>query len=180
MVRGPSGTRLEGIAPSNIYQSADGSWVVIAANQDTVFRRLCEAMGRPELSSDARFANHVARGRNQDDLDAIIAQWPAQRLPTDIIDVLSAAGVIAGPINTVADVVQDPQLKAREMLVEHFDERLGRSVLGPGVVPVLSESPGGVRNAGPARPGQDNDDVYVGLLGKSAQDIERLRAEGVL
>ncbi|EUA49722.1 coA-transferase III family protein [Mycobacteroides abscessus 1948] len=180
VVRGPSGTRLEGIAPSNIYQSADGSWVVIAANQDTVFRRLCEAMGRPELSSDARFANHVARGRNQDDLDAIIAQWAAQRLPTDIIDVLSAAGVIAGPINTVADVVQDPQLKAREMLVEHFDERLGRSVLGPGVVPVLSESPGGVRNAGPARPGQDNDDVYVGLLGKSAQDIERLRAEGVL
>ncbi|MBN7552338.1 CoA transferase, partial [Mycobacteroides abscessus subsp. abscessus] len=71
VVRGPSGTRLEGIAPSNIYQSADGSWVVIAANQDTVFRRLCEAMGRPELSSDARFANHVARGRNQDDLDAI-------------------------------------------------------------------------------------------------------------
>lgn len=154
--------------------------MVIAANQDTVFRRLCEAMGRPELGSDARFANHVARGRNQDELDAIIAQWAAQRQPTDIIDVLSAAGVIAGPINTVADVVQDPQLKAREMLVEHFDERLGRSVLGPGVVPVLSESPGGVRNAGPARPGQDNDDVYVGLLGKSAQDIERLRAEGVL
>ncbi|CPV90865.1 Putative L-carnitine dehydratase [Mycobacteroides abscessus] len=105
VVRGPSGTRLEGIAPSNIYQSADGSWVVIAANQDTVFRRLCEAMGRPELGSDARFANHVARGRNQDELDAIIAQWAAQRQPTDIIDVLSAAGVIAGPINTVADVV---------------------------------------------------------------------------
>lgn len=180
VVRGPSGTRLEGIAPSNIYQSADGSWVVIAANQDTVFRRLCEAMGQPELSSDERFVNHVARGRNQDELDAIIARWAAQRLPTDIIDLLSAAGVIAGPIKTVADVVQDPQLKAREMLVEHFDERLGRSVLGPGVVPVLSESPGGVRNAGPAYPGQHNDDVYGGLLGMSVHDIERLRTEGVL
>lgn len=180
VVRGPSGTRLEGIAPSNIYQSADGSWVVIAANQDTVFRRLCEAMDQPELSTDDRFVNHVARGRNQDELDAIIAAWAARRLPADIIDVLSAAGVIAGPINTVADVVQDPQLKAREMLVEHFDERLGRSVLGPGVVPVLSESPGGVRNAGPARPGQHNEDVFVGLLGKSAADIDKLRAEGVL
>ncbi|TDZ44315.1 CaiB/BaiF CoA transferase family protein [Mycobacteroides franklinii] len=180
VVRGPSGTRLEGIAPSNIYQSADGSWVVIAANQDTVFRRLCEAMDQPELSSDERFADHVARGRNQDELDAIIAGWAAQRVPADIIDVLSAAGVIAGPINTVADVVQDPQLKAREMLVEHFDERLGRSVLGPGVVPVLSESPGGVRSAGPARPGQHNEDVYVRLLGRSAAEIESLRVQGVL
>ncbi|MBA0046556.1 CoA transferase [Mycobacterium sp. NPDC050853] len=180
VVRGPSGTRLEGIAPSNIYQAADGSWVVIAANQDTVFRRLCEAMEQSELSSDERFVNHVARGRNQDELDAIIADWALQRKPADIIEVLSAAGVIAGPINTVADVVQDPQLKAREMLVEHFDERLGRSVLGPGVVPVLSESPGSVRNAGPARPGQHNEEVYVGLLGRSAADIESLRAEGVL
>lgn len=180
VVRGPSGTRLEGIAPSNIYQSADGSWVVIAANQDTVFRRLCEAMDQPELSSDERFADHIARGRNQDELDAIIAGWAAQRVPADIIDVLSAAGVIAGPINTVADVVQDPQLKAREMLVEHFDERLGRSVLGPGVVPVLSESPGGVRSAGPARPGQHNEDVYVRLLGRSAAEIESLRVQGVL
>ncbi|KRQ19150.1 MULTISPECIES: CaiB/BaiF CoA-transferase family protein [Mycobacteroides] len=180
VVRGPSGTRLEGIAPSNIYQSADGSWVVIAANQDTVFRRLCEAMDQPQLSTDERFVDHVARGRNQDELDAIIAEWAAGRLPADIIDVLSAAGVIAGPINTVADVVQDPQLKAREMLVEHFDERLDRSVLGPGVVPVLSESPGGVRNAGPARPGQHNEDVFGGLLGRSADDIEKLRAEGVV
>ena len=82
VVRGPSGTRLEGIAPSNIYQSADHSWVVIAANQDTVFRRLCAAMGQPELAADERFVDHVARGRNQDDLDAIIAAWAAQRQPT--------------------------------------------------------------------------------------------------
>jgi crotonobetainyl-CoA:carnitine CoA-transferase CaiB-like acyl-CoA transferase len=180
VVRGPSGTRLEGIAPSNIYRSTDGSWVVIAANQDTVFARLCQAMSRPELATDDRFATHGARGRNQDELDKIIGAWAAERQPGEIIETLGAAGVIAGPINTVAEVVNDPQLRARDMLVEHYDERLARTVLGPGVVPVLSESPGSVRNAGPARPGQHNDDVYIGLLGKTADELEQLRTEEVL
>ncbi len=180
VVRGPSGTRLEGIAPSNIYRTADGSWVVIAANQDTVFRRLCAAMGQPELAVDDRFADHRARGRNQDELDKIIGDWAAERQPVDIIETLSAAGVIAGPINTVADVVEDPQLRARGMIAEHWDERVGRAVLGPGIVPVLSESPGTIRNAGPARPGQHNDEVYAGILGKTADELAELRAEGVL
>ena len=180
VVRGPSGTRLEGIAPSNIYQSADGSWVVIAANQDTVFRRLCAAMGQPELAADPRFVDHGARGRNQDELDALIGAWAAERRPDDIIDTLSAAGVIAGPINTVAEVVDDPQFRARGMLVEHFDERIGRNVLGPGVVPVLSESPGGVRSAGPARPGQHNAEVYGELLGRSPEELATLTEQGVL
>jgi len=180
VVRGPSGTRLEGIAPSNIYRSADDSWVVIAANQDTVFRRLCAAMGRPELSTDDRFANHAARGRNQDELDTIIADWAATRPPGEIIAELGAAGVISGPINTVAEVVNDPQLRARGMLVDHYDERIGRTVLGPGVVPTLSETPGTVRNAGPAEPGQHNTEVYTELLGIGEADLESLRAKGVL
>lgn len=180
VVRGPSGTRLEGIAPSNIYQTADGSWVVIAANQDTVFRRLCAAMGQAELATDDRFVDHGARGRNQDELDAIIGEWASKREPSEIIETLSAAGVIAGPINTVAEVVHDEQLRARGMLVEHFDERIGRPVLGPGVIPVLSESPGGVRTAGPARPGQHNQEVFEGILGKSPADIAQLAAQGVL
>lgn len=180
VVRGPSGTRLEGIAPSNIYRTADDSWVVIAANQDTVFRRLCAAMDQPDLATDSRFVDHVARGRNQDALDTIISDWAAQRQPEDIIETLSAAGVISGPINTVAEVVRDPQLRARGMLVDHYDERIGRNVLGPGVIPVLSETPGGVRNAGPARPGQHNAEVYGELLGLSADEIADLATEGVL
>jgi len=154
--------------------------VVIAANQDTVFARLCTAMGRPELATDDRFATHVARGRNQDELDKIIGDWAAQRQPGAIIETLSAAGVIAGPINTVAEVVNDPQLRARGMLVEHYDERVGRNVLGPGIVPLLSESPGSIRNAGPAHPGQHNNEVYIELLGKTVEQLEELRGEGVL
>ncbi|OAN40643.1 CaiB/BaiF CoA transferase family protein [Mycolicibacterium iranicum] len=180
IVRGPSGTRLEGIAPSNIYPTADGSWVVIAANQDTVFRRLCAAMGQADLATDERFADHVARGRNQDELDAIIGAWAAERQPGDIIATLSEAGVISGPINTVAEVVEDPQLQARGMIADHWDERVGRNIKGPGVVPVLSETPGTIRYAGSARPGQHNEDVYCGLLGRSPDELDVLRKDGVL
>ncbi|CAN5362174.1 CoA transferase [soil metagenome] len=180
VVRGPSGTRLEGIAPSNIYRSADGSWVVIAANQDTVFRRLCTAMGQPELATDPRFADHVARGHNQDELDKLIGDWAADRQPEEIIETLSAAGVIAGPINTVAEVVTDPQLRSRGMLVDHWDERIERNVLGPGVVPTFSKSPGSVRFSGSSRPGQHNGDIYRDLLGRTDEELTQLRTEGVL
>ena len=180
VVRGPSGTRLEGIAPSNIYRTADDSWVVIAASQDTVFRRLCGAMGQPELATDDRFVNHVARGRNQDELDKIIGDWAAHRQPADIIETLSQAGVISGPINTVAEVVQDPQLLSRGMIADHWDERVSRNVKGPGVVPVLSESPGTIRCAGSARPGQHNQEIYGGLLGHSTDEVVQLQKEGVL
>ena len=180
VVRGPSGTRLEGIAPSNIYPTADGSWVVIAANQDTVFRRLCTAMGRPDLAVDERFADHVGRGRNQDVLDEIIAAWAVQRRPNEVIATLSAAGVVSGPINTVADVVADPQLLARGMIADHWDERIGRNVKGPGVVPVLSDTPGTIRRGGSATPGQHNAEIYGDLLGRSSDELDGLRAEGVL
>lgn len=180
VVRGPSGTRLEGIAPSNIYPTADGSWVVIAANQDTVFRRLCGAMGQPELATDERFADHVSRGRNQDAIDEIIAAWAAERQPAEIIATLSEAGVISGPINTVAEVVTDPQLLSRGMIADHWDERIERYVKGPGVVPVLSETPGTIRSGGSLTPGQHNDEVYGELLGRSADELASLRTEGIL
>jgi formyl-CoA transferase len=137
-------------------------------------------MGQPELATDDRFVNHVARGRNQDEIDKIIAAWAAERQPADIISTLSEAGVISGPINTVAEVVTDPQLVARGMIADHWDERIGRNVKGPGVVPVLSETPGTIRSAGSVEPGQHNDEVYGELLGRSADELETLRKEGVL
>jgi len=88
--------------------------------------------------------------------------------------------VISGPINTVAEVVADPQLLSRGMIADHWDDRIARNVKGPGVVPVLSESPGTIRSAGPARPGLHNDEVYSGLLGRTAEEITQLCGEGVL
>lgn len=180
IVRGPSGTRLEGIAPSNLYATRDGSWVVIAANQDTVFARLCAVMGQPELAADPRYADHVARGRNQDELDDLIAQWVAVQDSSTLVDRLTDAGVVAGPVNTVADVVEDPQLLAREMIVDHYDERIGAAVRGPGVVPKLSATPGSVRSAGAPTPGTHNAEVYRELLGRDAEDQARLHAAGVI
>ena len=180
VVRGPSGTRLDGIAPSNLYPTRDGTHVIIAANQDTVFKRLCAAMGQPELAEDPRFADHAARGRNQDELDALIGTWSAGFGAAELSEKLSAAGVVVGPVNTVAEVVADPHLRERGMIAEHYDARIGRTVLGPGIVPRLTATPGRIRNAGPAQPGVDNDEVYRGVLGMTADDIAELHAAGVI
>ncbi|MDV8001301.1 CaiB/BaiF CoA-transferase family protein [Rhodococcus sp. IEGM 1408] len=180
VIRGPSGTRLEGIAPSNLYQSSDGVWVIIAANQDTVFRRLCGAMGRPELAHDPRFVDHSARGANQDEIDGIIADWAGQRPAEEIRSVLDAAGVVVGPVNTVADVMVDEQFLARGMLVPHTVPGVHDTVLGPGVVPVLDTTPGSVRRGGAPEPGWDNRAVYSDLLGLDDERLADLTARGVI
>jgi succinyl-CoA---D-citramalate CoA-transferase len=179
IVRGPQGTNLKGIAPSNIFRSHDGKWMVIAANADGPFRRLCGAMGRPELLEDERFATHLARGENQDAIEGIIADWAAELDATEIDEVLNEAGVICGPIYTVADIFEDPQYREREMLVEQEDPELG-PLIGPGVVPKLSRTPGAVRWSAPWDEGSHNDEVYCGLLGLGVDALAQLRADGVV
>jgi formyl-CoA transferase len=178
-VRGPGGTKLDGIAPSNIFKSRDGKWMVIAANSDILFARLCAVMERPELATDERFASHVARGRNQDEIDGIVAAWAVLRDAAEIDDVLNEAGVICGPIYTIADIFDDPQVRAREMLVEAEDPEFG-SYLGPGVIPKLSATPGSVRWSATWTPGSHNDEVYGDLLGLPAAELASLRTEGVI
>jgi len=179
-VRQPGGTRLDGIAPSNLFQSADGTWVIVAANQDTVFRRLCAAMGQPELASDPRFATHVARGRNQDEIDGIVADFAAKYEAPTLTRLLDEAGVVVGPVNTVAEVVRNPQFLARDMVVPHYDERVGRELLGPGVVPKLSVTPGDVRWAGCPEPGDSNAEVYQELLGLGEEELRALAERRVI
>jgi formyl-CoA transferase len=179
-IRRPGGTRLEGIAPSNLFRAKDGTWVIIAANQDTVFRRLCEAMGMPGLAADPRFVSHEARAAHQDDIEAIVAGWAARHDAGHLLELLAGSGVAAGPVYTADQIVRDPHFTAREMLVPHFDERLGEEVLGPGVVPKFSRTPGAVRWAGPATPGEDNEDVYTAMLGLSPADLKELADAGVI
>jgi len=179
IVRQPSGTSLKGVAPSNIFKSRDDMWVVIAANQDAVFRRLCEAMGQPELADDARFVTHLARGENEATIDAIIAEWATQHDAHELDRILNEAGVVCGPIYTVADIFEDPQFKAREMLVEHVDPEFGPYV-GPGVIPKFSETPGAVNWSGTWAEGSHNQEIYCGLLGLSASELDALREQGVV
>jgi len=179
IVRGPQGTNLKGIAPSNIFESKDGKWMVIAANADNVFRRLCEAMGRPELADDPRFATHLARGDNQDEIEGLVAEWAAARDASEIDRVLNEAGVICGPVYTVADIFEDEHFWAREMLLKHEDPEFGEYV-GPGIVPKFSETPGAVRWSATWEEGSHNEDVFGGLVGLSSEEIASLREDGVL
>jgi len=179
IVRQPSGTGIKGVAPSNIFKSRDDLWVVIAANQDNVFRRLCEAIGQPELADDPRYATHLARGENQQAVEGIVAEWAAQHDARDIDRVLNEAGVVCGPIYTVAEIFEDPQFKAREMLVEHVDPEFGPYV-GPGIVPKFSETPGEVQWSGTWQEGSHNEEVYCGLLGFTRSELDGLREDGVV
>jgi formyl-CoA transferase len=179
VVRGPGGTGLKGVAPSNIFKSSDDKWIVIAANADKVYGRLCEAMGRPELATDPRFATHLARGENQEELEGIVAAWAAEHDAEEIDRLLNEAGVICGPIYTIADIFDDPQFQARDMLLKHEDAEFGEYV-GPGIVPKFSETPGAVRWSAPWAEGSHNAEVYGGLLGLSAEDLAELKEEGVL
>ena len=153
--------------------------MVIAANADNVFRRLCDVMGRPELADDPRFASHLSRGENQEELEGIVSEWAAGRDATEIDRVLNEAGVICGPIYSIADIFEDPQFRAREMLVEHVDAEIGRFI-GPGIIPKFSETPGAVRWSGPWEEGSHNRDVYGSLLGLKDDELAELKAEGVL
>ena len=179
LVRGPSGSRLDGIAPSNIFHSRDGKWMVIAANQDDLFRRLCGVLGRDELADDPRFATHKARGQNQVEIEEIVSAWTAERDAEEIDRALGAAGVVCGPVYTVADIVEDPQYAAREALVTHHDDEVG-PILGPGVVPRFSATPGSVRWSGPWQPGAHNREIFQGLLGLSDEELAELGRSGVV
>jgi formyl-CoA transferase len=179
IVRGPGGTGLKGVAPSNVFESSEGTWMVIAANADKVFRRLCDAIEQPELADDPRFATHLARGENQEELEGIVAAWAKRHTAADIDRILNDAGVICGPIYTIADIFEDEQYRARDMLVPHVDPDFGEYI-GPGVIPKFSETPGEVRWSASWEEGSHNRDVYGGLLGLSDEELAALREQGVL
>jgi formyl-CoA transferase len=179
VVRQPAGTGLKGVAPSNIFKSRDDLWVVVAANQDNVFGRLCETMGKPELADDPRFATHLARGENQEEIEGIVAEWAAQHDAREIDRLLNEAGVVCGPIYTIAEIFEDPQFKARDMLVEHEDPEFG-TYIGPGIVPKFSETPCEVRWSATWEEGSHNEEIYCGLLGLSESELGGLRDKGVV
>jgi formyl-CoA transferase len=174
-VREPSGTRLPGIAPSNVFRARGGDLVIIAANQDALFRRLCEAMGRPDLAEDPRYASHRARYENQDELEAEIAAWAAARSAAEIEGALADSGVVCSRVNTIADLFADPHAQAREMVVEHDDPEIG-PFAGPAVFPRFSATPGAVRWTGRWRAGEDNSDVF----GRSEEELAQLREREIV
>ncbi len=148
VVRERAGSALPGIAPSNAYRCADGGYVLIGGNGDSIFKRLMHAIGRPDLADDPALARNDGRACRSTELDATIEAWTLQRPIDEVIRVLDAAQVPVGKIYTAADIAHDPQYLAREMVVPITD-RHGHPLKVPGIVPKLSDTPGALRHAAP-------------------------------
>lgn len=176
-IRERSGAVLPGIAPSNVYPTSDGM-ILIGGNGDTVFARLCGAMGQPALKDDPRYVSHASRGVNQAELDDLIAAWTRGQALGDLLALLEAHGVPCGRVFRAPDMLEDPQYAARGSIVT-----VDHPVFGPirmqNVHPRLSETPGEVRWPGPAL-GEHTDAVLAEKLGLGADRLGELRAAGVV
>jgi formyl-CoA transferase len=163
---------------TGVYRTTDGHVAVSAGASDAVWRRFCAILGRPELASDPGFATAAARRDRRDQIAAIVQAWTATQPKAEVVRLLATAGVPAAPVNNVAEMVADPQVAAREMFVERDHPVYGR-LKTTGTPLKLSETPGRVRWLAPM-PGEHNEEIYVGLLGHSREDLARWRAEGVI
>src|SRR5688572_15330457 len=176
-VRERSGAILPRIAPSNVYPSADGI-VMIGANQDTVFSRLCAAMQEPALATDERYRDHHSRGVNQRELDDRIAAWTVTLPTSELLALLERHGVPSGLIYRTRDMLADPHFAAREAIVTTEHPSFGKLRM-QNVAPRLSASPGAVRSPAPEL-GQHNDEIYGGLLGLGTEQRAELARSGVI
>jgi crotonobetainyl-CoA:carnitine CoA-transferase CaiB-like acyl-CoA transferase len=177
VVRGPSGSTLTGIVPSNTYICADGRYVVVGANGDSLFQRLMRAIGRPDMADDPRFRDNAGRVRHEGEIDEVIARWARQNASSVVLQVLEDISVPGGPIYSVEDMAQDPHFIARE-LFEQVDID-GRPLKIPAILPKLADTPGRTEWPGPAL-GAHTHEVLGSLLGLTSTELEQLRSDGVL
>jgi formyl-CoA transferase len=177
-IRERTGAILPNVAPSNVYPTKDGKMLLIAANQDTVFKRLTEAMGRPELAQDERYATHTARGAVQKELDDLIGEWTKTINASELEDMMDKHGIPSGKIYTAPDMLEDAHFRAREAIVTTMHPKFGELKM-QNVAPKLSKTPGSIRLPGPEL-GQHNEEVYGGILKLSAEKISELTAKGII
>jgi len=177
-VRQPEGTGTLNACPHGHFPTADGKWVAIACTTDKMFTRLAAVMGRPDLAGDDTYGPQAQRLAARDTVDRLVAAWTGSLDRAALIERCVAGEVPIGPLNTIADIFEDPQFAARDDLatVEHPD--LGEGVV-PAPIPRMSETPGAISGLGPPL-GNANEAVYGGLLGLDASEIARLMDAGVI
>ena len=176
-VRERTGSAMPGIAPTNAYPCMDGHYVLIAGNGDSIFKRLMEAVGRPDLANDPALAHNDGRVERVEEIDAAIASWTATRGIEEILEAMARAKVPAGRIYSAKDIAEDPHYAARGM-IEQIVTRDGLTLKVPGIVPRLSGTPGSLRSTAP-RLGEDTEAV-LRRLGYTAEQIAALRSEQVI
>ena len=177
VVREPSGTTVTGIVPTNTYRCSDGRFIIIGASGDSIFIRLCEKMGRPDMAGDARFADNTGRVRFEKEIDSAIAQWTATLDSGRVLSLMDEARVPSGPIYSVADMMVNEHFIARGLFEEVSVN--GKPLKIPAMVPRLSETPGRTDWPGP-EVGAFNKAIYTDMLGLSAEELSELESSGVL
>jgi len=177
VVRGPSGSTITGIVPTNTYRCSDGKFIIIGANGDSIFKRLCEKMGRHDMAQDPRIQDNEGRVEHEAEIDDVIARWCGSMPADHALKLLEEARVPSGPIYSVADMFEDEHFKARG-LFEEVDVN-GSKLKIPALVPKLSATPGRTDWPGP-EVGAFNEEIYCGLLGLDVERMEALKACGVI
>ncbi|HEY9380954.1 MAG TPA: CaiB/BaiF CoA-transferase family protein [Burkholderiales bacterium] len=177
IVRERTGTNLTGIVPSNTYLTKDGSHVVIGGNGDSIFKRLMAAIGRSDMADDPALADNAGRAKCADELDAVIGEWTAGHDVAHVLRVLNEAQVPNGKIYSIADIVNDAQFLARDM-IRQTELPDGSTVKVPGIVPKLSDTPGDIEACGPTL-GQHTDEVLA-QLGYDDAARRSLRARKII
>ncbi len=177
VVREASGSTLTGIVPSNIYPTLDGKTIIIGANTNPMFQRLCELMGDASMGHDPRYQENNQRVEHQAEIDGVIGRWTGSLTQTDVLAQLESAGVAAGPIYNVQDMFADPQYQARGLFEEVATQSGPLKI--PAIIPRLADTPGKTEWAG-AMLGAHNDEIYAGLLGMSAADIAGLKQAQII
>ena len=177
-IRKRSGSILPSIAPSNIYNCKNGS-IVIGANQDTVFRRLCQAMGQPELAEDKRFSDHVSRGENQNTLDGLIDDWCSTRDVDDVERIMHDFSIPSGKVYRTPEMLNDPHFIEREAIVDVPNEKWPDLKM-QNVFPKMSKSQGRVRWTGVEELGAHNEEVYGSLLNLTKDEMQQLKDKSII
>jgi len=178
-IRQPSGLTSTHVVPSGTYPCGDGHLVVIGGNSDSLFRRLMKVIGRPEMANRPEFQANAGRVAHAEEINGAIAAWTQTRAAASVVEDLNANGIPSGPIYSTAEIVEDPQFRAREAVVDVFIPQTGRSLTMQGVTPKLSRTPGSIRWTGPDL-GAHNREIYQGLLGLDDEQIEALHQKGVI
>ena len=176
-IRGPAGSALPGIAPTNAYKCKDGAYALIAGNGDSIFKRLMTLIDRNDLANDPSLADNSGRVARVTELDQAIETWTLQRNVEEVLEKLESVSVPAGRIYNIADIAADPHYAAREML-QHIEMSDGSRLTIPGVVPKLSLTPGQHRRNAPTL-GEDTDSILK-EMGLSAAQIAELKAKGIV
>jgi formyl-CoA transferase len=177
-IRERTGAILPNVAPSNVYPTSDDQYLLIAANQDTVFKRLCEAMGQPELAENERYATHTARGAVQQELDDLISEWTKTVDSKTLEQMMEDHGIPSGKIYTPVDMLEDAHFKAREAIVTTMHPTFGELKM-QNVAPKLSKTPGNIRRPGPEL-GQHNKEIYGNVLAMTAEQMAELESKGII